>query len=110
MKIKVSDIASHQLTRIVHYYASHFSLQAADNLIDSFEEKMKYLSKYPEAGHPEPLAVGLIPLYRCIRIAKHINVIYYIDYLEDSIMVSDLWDTRMNPNTLRARLSKKRKY
>jgi len=110
MKIKISDLAAQQLAKFTSYYASHFSLQAAINLTDSFEEKMNYLSKFPEVGHPEPLAEDLIPFYRAIRIAKHINVIYYVDYLDDSVKVSDIWDTRMNPKTLEARLSRRKKY
>lgn len=105
MNIKVSNVATSQLVKITSYYASHFGLQAANNLADSFERKMEFLAKFPEAGHPEPLAKNMIPFYRSIQIAKHINVIYFVDYLDDSVRVSDIWDTRMNPETLKARLS-----
>jgi plasmid stabilization system protein ParE len=110
MKIKISDVAASQLVKFTSYYASHFGLQPANNLADSFEAKMKYLASYPEVGHPEPLAEGLLPLYRAVRIAKHVNVIYFVDYGDDAVKVADIWDTRMSPENLKRRLSRRRKY
>ena len=110
MDIKVSDIAYKQLLSFVTYYAEHFSLQAANHLADSFEDKMEYLSRFPETGHPEPLAEDLDTLFRSIRIAKHINVVYCIDYVEDCVKVCDIWDTRMSPERLKRRLTRRRRF
>lgn len=110
MEIKISDVATNQLVNFTSYYASHFGLQAANNLADSFETKMRYIMRFPEAGHPEPLAEGLSPLYRSIRIAKHVNVLYHVDYADNAVKVADIWDTRMSPERLRRRLRRKRKY
>lgn len=110
MRIKISDVAASQLMEYVNYYASHFSLQAANHLADSFEARMLHLSKFPESGHPEPLAEGLSSLYRSIKIAKHVCVVYYVDETDDSIKVADIWDMRMHPERLKRRLRRKRNY
>ena len=110
MEVRISDVASSQLVKYTSYYASHFGLQAANNLTDSFEAKMRYLTRFPEVGHPEPLAEGLMPLHRAIRIATHVNVIYFVDYADDAIKVADIWDTRLSPERLKRRLIRKRKY
>ena len=70
--------------------------------IVDFEENVR---KYPNSYTPEQLLSNKPVRYRRRHLMKNrFKLIYYYEENEDTVHVVDIWDTRMNPETLKQRL------
>ena len=63
------------------------------------------LQKYPESYTPEPLLRGRKRIFRsCRMMGGRFRLVYYYNPLTDISRIVDIWDTRMNPETLMKRI------
>jgi plasmid stabilization system protein ParE len=63
------------------------------------------LELYPTSYPPEPLLRNMAKIYRsCHIMRKRFKIIYSYDEVNDMVHVLDIWDTRMNPETLTSRI------
>jgi hypothetical protein len=62
------------------------------------------LQKYPLSYTPEQLLISKRHQYRSCHIMRRFKMVYYYTHTSDTVYIRDLWDTRMNPQTLVRRL------
>jgi len=63
------------------------------------------LERYPTSYTPESLLRHKKECYRrCHMMNRRFKIIYYYDEVEDLVHIVDIWDTRMNPQTLAKRI------
>lgn len=71
-----------------------------------FAQKQKIeerLRKQPESFSPEPL-IARRRVYRKATIMRNFKIIFFYSKASDTVRIVDIWDARMNPDTLRRRL------
>lgn len=85
MKVVVTRRAEEKLERAYDYGYVNFGLSAVARLQEELVEKL--LDKNP---------LG----YRYLILLKTFKLIYYIDTESGSVIISDLWDVRMEPSSL----------
>ncbi len=70
--------------------------------IAAFEERVKL---FPESYPPEELLANESVLYRRRHLMnRRFKLIHYYDEAADTVHVVDIWDVRMNPETLILRI------
>ena len=62
------------------------------------------LQKHPISYTLEPLLTGKRHQYRSCHIMRRFKLVYYYAPKSDTVYIRDLWDTRMNPETLKRRI------
>ena len=62
------------------------------------------LQKHPLSYTPEQLLRGKKHQYRSCHIMRRFKIIYYVASSSNIVYIRDIWDTRMNPQTLSLRL------
>ena len=62
------------------------------------------LQKHPQSYTPEILLKGKKRLYRSCHIMQRFKIVYYYAHSSDTVYIRDIWDTKMNPETLRQRI------
>ena len=62
------------------------------------------LQKHPMSYTPEALLAGRRHHYRSCHIMQRFKLVYYYSEKSDTVYIRDVWDTRMNPETLKSRL------
>ena len=75
-----------------------FKWYAAKNNIE------KQLSMFPESFSLEPLLRHKQRIYRRAVLMKNFKIVYVYYPSSDTVRIVDIWDTRMNPETLKQRL------
>ena len=86
------------------YCAETFGKNTALESIQTVEEKIERICKYPESGTPEPLLKDEKHLYRFVHIQQRIKLIYRYDEHQQVIYIVDVWNTRMAPQHLIERM------
>jgi plasmid stabilization system protein ParE len=61
------------------------------------------LSKHPESFKPEPLVVKS-HIYRRAIIMRRFKIIHFYIPSSNTVRIVDIWDMRMNPETLKKRI------
>lgn len=102
-KVKWQKRAEHELYRLLVKGFLEFGEATANTFADKVASLNENLSKYPEAGFPEPLLQGRKRLYRARHIVKRFKLIYFYAESSDTVHVADIWDTKREP----AKLAKK---
>lgn len=63
------------------------------------------LRLFPDSYPPEELLRDRPVVYRrCSMMHRRFKLIYFYDEVEDTVHIIDIWDTRMNPETLIKRI------
>lgn len=62
------------------------------------------VAKHPESYTPESLLAERKRLYRSYHIMRRFKIIYYYAPSSDTVHIVDIWDSRMNPETLKQRI------
>jgi len=62
------------------------------------------LQKYPISYTQENLLAGKKHKYRSCHIMRRFKIVYYYAESSDTVYIRDIWDTRVNPETLKQRL------
>ena len=91
------------------YGGSIFGQKSAEKLNNIFKAYSRLLSAYPLLGHREPLLAHIIGItYRSILVHRNYKLIYRVEPEDseaaDRVLIIDVWDTRMSPDFLAARI------
>ena len=97
-KVFWSDESKSDLEDIFDFYSS-YSLQYAENLIESLLSRESQLTTYPSSGTYQNFEV-LNQKYRYLVEGKF-KIIYHIREEEQLVYVNTVFDTRQSPSTLR---------
>lgn len=91
------------------YGGSTFGQKSAEKLDNTFKAYSRLLSTHPLLGHREPLLTHITGVtYRSILVHRNYKLIYRGEPEDseaaDRVLIIDVWDTRMNPDFLAARI------
>lgn len=104
-----SDDATGLRIATLTYGESVFGLKSAEKLDQAFKMYGRLLSLHPLLGHREPLLRHRTDyIFRSILVHRNYKLIYVLEP-EDietavRVLIIDLWDTRMDPDFLAARI------
>ena len=62
------------------------------------------ISKFPESFPREPLLLDRCRIYRRAALMKNFKLIYVYYPSSDTVRIVDIWDMRMNPETLKSHI------
>lgn len=61
------------------------------------------LELFPESYTPEPFLADRKRTYRSCHIMRRFKIVYYYAKSSDIVHIVDIWDTKMNPESLKKR-------
>lgn len=93
--------ARRDLGRIYMYGVKEFGIRTAEKMMHQIDYCVLLLSLNPKLGKVEPILVGHRYEYRSLVVHPHFKLIYYINKDKDRIVITNLWDTRQEPQALK---------
>jgi plasmid stabilization system protein ParE len=104
-KIIWRDNALQLLAQYIDNALIEFGKKAAKRWLTEKKNIEWRLERYPDSFPPEELLQGRTILHRrCHMMHRRFKLIYHYEETEDTVYVEDIWDTRMNPETLIRRI------
>ena len=104
-KIIWREDALHLLVQYVNHALEEFGESTAQRWQTEIKQIEWRLERYPDSYPPEELLpIRNILHRRCHLMHRRFKLIYHYDESTDIVYVEDIWDTRMNPKTLRRRI------
>lgn len=100
MRVVVTERAETNLERAYDYGFAEFGINAVIRLQRKVEELLWLLRSQPYIGTPEMLLADNPRRYRYLVLLGVFKLIYYVDTEKDSVIITDLWDARMNQSVL----------
>lgn len=95
-----SQFAEKQLDEIYDYYVENVSKRVAKTILQNLLNAPNQLKLNPSIGQIENLLEGRITTYRYL-IYKNYKIIYSVDQENGLIKISDVFDTRQNPEKIK---------
>ena len=102
--VKWHNDAWKQFNEYVDYARFEYGKKTAMKWLSEAAIIYNRLQKYPLSYTPEPLLTGKKRQYRSCHIMRRFKLVYYYSVTSDTVYIKDIWDTKMNPETLRKRL------
>ena len=96
LEVYWTQFAEDKLTDIFEYYKFKAGIIVAQKLVNSIINESLKLSKNPFIGQKEELLIDRIQDYRYF-VFKNYKIIYWVDEINNVILVSHVFDTRQNP-------------
>lgn len=96
LTINWTPLAKEKLIDIFQFYKNKASDNVAEKLVNGIIDKTIILIKSPEVGQYEPLLSDKKVKYRYL-IFKNYKIIYWIYSDNNSIEISNVFDSRQNP-------------
>jgi plasmid stabilization system protein ParE len=82
-----------------------YGQKTAERWISEAAEIFARLQRFPESYTPEPLLKDKKRKYRsCRMMGGRFRMVYYFNPSTNIARIVDIWDTRMNPETLMKRI------
>ncbi|HMN07015.1 MAG TPA: type II toxin-antitoxin system RelE/ParE family toxin [Flavobacteriales bacterium] len=97
MRLQVSEYAAARIADIWDYYAEEASERVADKITRKIVDDIEWLLDHPRGGQYEPLLERLGLGHRR-KVSGNYKIIYRI--VDDLIFVSDVFDTRQDPEKM----------
>ena len=94
-----TQFAEDKLQDIFDYYADKAGISVAQKLVDGIVDATLILDINPEGKQLEDLLSERIQEFRYL-VFKNYKIIYWIDITNKMILVSNVFDTRRNPNKM----------
>lgn len=98
MKLSYTLPARQRLVEIEDYFSVHASPKVAAQLVDGLLDKAAGLLKHPKKGKPEKLLAHRGKGHRSLTAGRFL-IVYYVD--DDTIHITDFFDTRQHPSRMR---------
>ena len=95
-----SQFAEKQLDEIYDYYVENASKRVAKTILQNLLNTPNQLKLNPFIGQIENLLKGRIITYRYLIYKNH-KIIYSVDQENGLIKISDVFDTRQNPEKIK---------
>ena len=103
--VKWNISAYNVFNEYVEFARLDYGKKTANRWLSEAEEIYNRLQKFPESYSPEPLLRDRNLLFRsCRMMGGRFRLIYYYNPSTDIARIVDIWDTRMNPETLIKRI------
>ena len=102
--VKWRKQAWHLFNCYVEHARIEFCEKTARRWLDETSIIYDRLQKYPLAYTPEALLKGKRHQYRSCHVMRRFKIVYYYSAKSDIVYIRDVWDTRINPVTLKNRL------
>ena len=96
LTINFTPLAKEKLTDIYDYYKLKANVKVANKLVNGIIDRTDILVKSPEIGQHELLLSDRQVEYRYL-VFKNYKIIYWIYLDNNSIEISNIFDTRQNP-------------
>jgi plasmid stabilization system protein ParE len=100
IKIYWTDFSKNELRAIFSYYKERASLRMARKLVLGINQEVMKLEKQPDLGQREELLAERKQVFRYL-IYKNYKCIYWFNKDENRIEITDIFDTRQNPDKLK---------
>jgi plasmid stabilization system protein ParE len=100
MVIRWTTNAQLRVREIYSFYEEK-NIQVARNIINAIYEEVLLLQNFPQLAAKEPFLEEYTKTFRSLVIRKLFKVVYYIDEVNDTIVIVTVWDCRQNPNKLK---------
>ncbi len=97
MRLHVSEYAAARLDDIWDYYAVEASERVADRITSKIVDDIDWLLEHPRGGQYEPL-LDHLGLGHRRKVSGNYKIIFRI--IDDLIFVSDIFDTRQDPEKM----------
>lgn len=81
-----------------------FGRSTSRKWMDERTKMSERLATHPLSYPPEPLLRGWKRCYRSCLILNRFKFVYHYSDQNDMVYVVDIWDTRMNPDSLKRRI------
>lgn len=94
-----TQFAEDKLEDIFNYYVFKASIRVAGSLVDGIVEATLDLDKNPLSGQIEPNLSNRVQEFRYL-IYKNYKIVYWIDTINEMVLISNVFDTRQNPQKL----------
>ena len=91
-----TQFAEDKLKDIYDYYRYKANPKVAANLVNGIVDATLDLDRKPFAGQKEELLSDRLQEFRYI-VFQNYKIIYWIDNLNNMILISNVFDTRQNP-------------
>lgn len=95
-----TQLAEDKLIDIFEYYKFNAGLKVAQSIVNGIIETTLELDKNPFGGQKEELLSDRIQEFR-YTIFKSYKIIYWVDKTNKLILISNVFDSRQNPEKLR---------
>lgn len=83
-----------------------YGKKTAERWLSTAADILDRLREFPESYTPEPLLSNRLRKYRSCRLmGNRFRIVYYYNPSTNIVRIVDIWDTRMNPETLKKRVS-----
>lgn len=100
MRVVVTERAEAKLERAYDYGFAEFGINAVIRLQWKVDELLGLLRSQPYIGTPEMLLADNPRRYRYLVLLGVFKLIYCVDTEKDSVIITDLWDARMEQHAL----------
>ena len=100
LKIYWTDFSKNKLRAIFDYYKEKASLRIARRLVNGITQEVIKLQNQPNIGSREELLTKREQDFRYL-VHKSYKIIYWIDKDRNRVEISDVFDTRQNPNKVK---------
>lgn len=104
MKLIWTNPAIDELGKTIRYIANNYGNKSVAKFHRQLAKSIKMITNNPLSAPKELLLENEEEGFRSTVINRLNKLVYYID--NDTIIISDLWDTRKNPETLANRIKK----
>ncbi|MBP5502640.1 MAG: type II toxin-antitoxin system RelE/ParE family toxin [Bacteroidales bacterium] len=105
MNIKWKLQARASLRQIVYYIKTKFDNNAVNKFRCAVEQQLKVLESFPDIGAPDPLFYDRATTYRSVLINRLSKMVYFVDYDNNTIVISAFWDCRQDPTNQASQVS-----
>ena len=95
-----SERAKKSLHIVEDYILREFGDKKRTEFMSEAEKIAIQLESFPKMGKEEPLLAHRKKLYRSYVIAHLSKIIYHIDEKRELVVISDVWDTRREPQAV----------
>lgn len=96
----VRNKAKNRLAKILEQSFFDYGQTTMLRFLSELEQIEKRLSEHPLSYPPEPLLKGVKREYRGCILKKNFKLIYYYRPRRQEVVISTIWDMRMNPERL----------
>lgn len=92
--------AQRELQKVLRYGKENFGIRVMERFYEQIGRYEVLLAANPYMGPLEPLLAERRTSYRSFVVHEHYKLIYWVDEEKEILYVSDLWDTRREPEGL----------
>lgn len=94
-----TNFAQKELQQIFKYHKVKVSINLAQKIIQEIFQAVEVLRKFPKIRQKEELLQNRKETFRYL-IYSNYKIIYWINTKEQQIEITDIFDTRQNPNKI----------